>query len=71
MPPPHALDHRLLAGTHGREVELREAAAHGRVGEGVEPIGGFDDVGVGVVDAAILDVRHAATSGRLEAATAV
>ena len=59
VPPPHALDQGLLARADGREVELREPFAHGGIGEGVQPVGGLDDVGVGVVNAAVLDVRHA------------
>ena len=69
VPPTHALDHRLLARAHGREVELRDPAAHGGVGEGVQPVGGLDDVGVGVVNAAVLDVRHLEPSGRRAAAS--
>ena len=53
------VDERLLAGLATAEAQRLEAAANFGVGVGDEPVGRLHDVGVGVVNDAVFDVRHA------------
>jgi len=45
-----AVDQLLLARLHARQEDGRQLRAHGRIREGVEPVGRLHEVGVGVVD---------------------